>query len=391
MTFDFDTRIERRGTDCLKWDLMGKRCGVDPADGIAMWVADMDFASPPAVAEALAGAARHNVYGYYGGDATLRRAIAGWLERRHGWRIEPEWIVTGHGLVATIAMCLQAYTEPGDEVIVFTPVYHAFHRIIAANGREVVQSPLVNDGGRYRMDLAATEAMLTGRERVVLISSPHNPGGTIWTAEELRALAGFCTRHDLLLISDEIHHDLVYPGHEHVGTALAAPEIGDRLVTLAAASKTFNLAGGATGYAVVADPGLRARLVAAQMAAGSTPNMFGAIMTIAAYDHGEDWLEALIAYLDGNRRLFDSRINAIPGLASMPMQATYLAWVDFAGTGMTTDEFTRRVTEGARIGVNAGTTFGKGGESFLRFNIGLSRPLLEQALERVEAAFADLQ
>ncbi len=241
------------------------------------------------------------------------------------------------------------------------------------------------------MDLAGLGAALTGRERVVILCSPHNPGGRVWDRSELAALADFCRAHDLLLVSDEIHHDLVMPGNRHTAMPLAAPDFADRIVMLTATSKTFNLAGGMTGNVIIADPDLRARFAATQAAAGASPNRFGILTATAAYESGDGWVDAVTDYLAGNAALFDEGVAAIPGLASMKLEATYLAWVDFAGTGMSGEEFTRRVERDARIAASHGHTFGSGGETFLRFNLATPRVRVAEAVRRLRAAFADLQ
>lgn len=388
---NFDEVIDRRGTHCAKWDAMEAVYGVSPDDGIAMWVADMDFKAPQAVTDALQTIINRGVYGYYASDASYRAAICGWMARRHGWEIQPEWLATTHGLVAAVALALQAFTEKGDGIILFTPVYHAFAKMINNNERRIVESELVQANGRYEMDLTALEAKLDGSERMVILCSPHNPGGRVWAAEELRALAGFCEKHDLLLLADEIHHDLVFAPHKHTVTALAAPDVANRLVTLAAASKTFNLAGGMTGSVIISDPDLRAKFTKAHQAAGASPNCFGMAMTEASYSQGDDWLDALLPYLAENRRIFDNGVNAIPGVRSMALEATYLAWVDFSGTGMEMPEVIERVQSSAKIAANYGETFGSGGENFLRFNLACPRSVVEDAVERLQKAFKDLQ
>lgn len=389
---DFDQIIDRRGTHSMKWDMMQDRYGVAPEDGIAMWVADMDFAAPDAVQAALRAAVDHGVYGYFGDDAAYRAAICWWMENRHGWQVEPGHIFTTHGLVNAVGLCLQTWTQPGDGVVLFTPVYHAFARTIHAAGRRVVECPLALVEGQYQMDLDAAAAMLDGSTRMVILCSPHNPGGRVWTAQELRALADFCAAHDLLLVSDEIHHDLLMPGQRHIPMPLAAPDISDRLVMLTAASKTFNLAGMHCGNVIIADPALRRDFAATLMAMGISPNSFGLHAVTAAYSpEGAEWVDALCAYLDENRRIFDAGVNAIPGLASMPLQATYLAWVDFSSTGMDPSEFTARVERDAQIAVNHGPTFGTGGTQYLRFNLGAPRAVIEDAVARLRRAFGDLQ
>lgn len=390
---DFDEVIDRIGTHCSKWDDMEGAYGVAPDEGgLAMWVADMDFRPPQAVQQVVENAARHGIYGYPGSNAPYLAAIGWWMENRHGWKIDTSWILTAAGLVNGVAMALDAYTRPGDGVIVMSPVYHAFGRVIRAAGRELVELPLAMQDGIYRMDWSRWETMLGGNERLLILCSPHNPGGRVWTEDELREVADFCTRHDLILVSDDIHADLVMPGHKHRMIATVVPEIHDRLVTLTAATKTFNIAGAHIGNAIIADDGLRARFRGALMARGVSAGFMGMDMVAAAYSpEGAAWVDALVDYLDGNRRLFDQGVNAIPGLTSMPLQATYLSWVDFAGTGMSTAEFTARVEKSARIAVNHGTTFGPGGDSFLRFNIATPRARVAEAVARLQDAFSDLQ
>ena len=390
---DFDEEIERLGTNCSKWDDMGGIYGVDPADGIAMWVADMDFRPPAVVQQAVERIAAHGIYGYPGTHRPYGDAIAWWMANRHGWQVKPDWVLTAHGLVNGTAICIDALTRPGDGVVLMTPVYHAFARVIRAAGRQVVEMPLAQEGSAYQLDLDGWAGRLTGNERMMILCSPHNPGGRVWSADELRGIADFCRRHDLVLVSDEIHHDLVMPGApRHTVTALAAPEIADRLVTLTAATKTFNIAGAHIGNIIVADPELRGRIAGRMAALGISPGLFGLDMVAAAYSpQGAEWVDQLVAYLDGNRRIFDEGVNAIPGLRSMPLQATYLAWVDFSGTGMEQAEIARRIAADARIAANHGATFGLGGEGFMRFNLATPRARVVKAVQRLGRAFGDLQ
>jgi cystathionine beta-lyase len=388
---NFDESIDRHGTHSAKWDVMEAVYGVSPDDGLSMWVADMDFRPPQAVTDTLQAMVEQGVHGYYAPDTSYKAAVCGWMQRRHGWEIKPEWISSTHGLVAAVALALQAYTEKGDGIILFTPVYHAFAKMINNNERRVLEAELTLNDGRYEMDLATMEAALDGTEKMVVLCSPHNPGGRVWSVDELRIVADFCVKHDLILVSDEVHHDLVFAPHKHTMMALAAPEIADRLVTLVAASKTFNIAGGMSGAVVISDATLRAQFAKAHNAAGASPNRFGMMMTEAAYNEGEDWLEELLAYLTENNRVFDEGVNAIPGLRSMNLEATYLAWVDFSGTGMDMAEVIERVQSRAKIAANYGETFGKGGDNFLRFNLGCTRAMVEDAVKRLQLAFDDLQ
>ena len=388
----FDEIIERRNTHSAKWDLMEMIYGVPKDDGISMWVADMDFRPPACVQDALQGMLDHGIYGYFGDESEYTAAIQWWMKTRHNWDIEPSWIFTTHGLVNGTALCVNAYTEKGDGVVLFTPVYHAFAKVINGAERQVVECPLVNNNGRYEMDFAAYDAQMTGNEKMVVLCSPHNPGGTVWTREELQGVADFAKRHDLILVSDEIHHDLVFGGAKHTVMPLVDPSISDRLITMTATTKTFNIAGSHTGNVIIQDEALRAKFAATMLSLGLSPNSFGLVMTTAAYSpEGAKWVDELVAYLNETKRIFDEGVNAIPGLKSMPLDATYLAWVDFSDTGMTAEEYRARVEKTAKLAVNHGETFGTGGETFLRFNLATPRAVVKDAIARLQSAFSDLQ
>ncbi|WP_417268953.1 MalY/PatB family protein [Celeribacter sp.] len=387
----FDKVVDRHGTHCAKWDSMESLYGVPASDGIAMWVADMDFHPPACVQKAVEDMAAHGVYGYFGDESDYKAAIAWWMQNRHGWTIEPDWVFTTHGLVNGTGLCLDTFTKEGDGVVLTTPVYHAFARTIKAAGRTVVECELALNDGRYEMNFEAWDAQMTGNETMFILCSPHNPGGRVWTRDELQGVADFCIRHDLILVSDEIHHDLVFGGHTHIPMAQFR-DITNRLVMMTATTKTFNIAGTHSGNVIIEDPKLRGKFATRLAALGISPNSFGLNMATAAYSpEGAAWVDDLIAYLDGNRKLFDDTINAIPGLKSMPLEATYLAWVDFSGTGMTRQEFTDRVQKDAHIAPNHGPTFGKGGESYLRFNLATPRSIVEEACSRLRNTFSDLQ
>ena len=391
MDFDFDAVIDRVGTYSTKWDTMQAKYGVSPDTGIAMWVADMDFPPPPAVNEVVQQAALHGVHGYFGDDTDYRQALIGWMQRRHDWHVEPDSIINAHGLCNAIGMCLQAFSAVDDGVIIFSPVYHAFARIIKANDRQLIESPLVERDGRYHMDLAKLETMLTGNEKILLFCSPHNPGGRVWDRQELAELASFCEKHDLLLVSDEVHNDLVFAPAKHTVLANAAPDISHRLVTLVATTKAFNLAGTMIGSMVTADAELRRKIARVAAAYGTSFNRLGMMMTQTAWRTGDAWLQALLLYLAENRRIFEDGVNQIAGVKAMSIDATYLCWVNFADTGMSSDEFIRRVEARAQIAANHGATFGTGGESFLRFNIACRRAHVHDAVARLQDAFSDLQ
>src|SRR6056297_1044473 len=257
----------------------------------------------------------HGVYGYYGDERSYLDAIGWWMSERHGWQIDPAWVFTTHGLVNGTAMCIDAFTDPGDGVVLFTPVYHAFARVTKAAGRRVVECPLANTNDRYQMDFAAYDDILDGSEKLLILCSPHNPGGRVWTREELQGIADFAKRHDLVLVSDEIHHDLVFPGETHIPMANVDPSIDDRLVMMTATTKTFNIAGLHSGNVIIKDPALRARFGGRMAALGLSPNSFGLFAATAAYSpEGAAWVDELVVYLDGNRKVFDAAVNALPVL-----------------------------------------------------------------------------
>ncbi|MEM6823919.1 MAG: PatB family C-S lyase [Pseudomonadota bacterium] len=395
MEFDFDTPIGLRNTHCQKWDNLSVLADTGapgtPEDTIPMWVADMDFAAPPPVLTALRAEAARGYCGYFGIPEPVAEAVAGWMTRTHGWALDPDHVRFTVGVIGGLKIALEAVTQPGDGVIVFPPVYHAFYRVLDALDREVVESPLILQDGRHQMDLDALEASLTGRERAVIFCSPHNPGGRIWQPHEIQALAAFCARHDLTLIADEIHMDLTFPGETFHPTASTAPDCLERLIVLSAASKGFNLAGGETGFAVIPDKAMRERYDLATPRAGAGLNRFGMVMTKAAFSDGDTWSAAVRAYLADNFALWRERVGALPGVHVVEMSSTYLTWIDFRGTGMTHGEIRKRIADGARIASSPGTQFGTGGECHNRFNIAMPRPLLIEAITRMEAAFADLQ
>lgn len=390
---DFDRVIERRGTHSSKWDNIVRLSGIKSPDAIPMWVADMDFAAPPGVTAALSAELQCAVHGYYANTGSWAAALVDWMARRHGVQVDPSWVSPTPGIVSGLGLILQAVSAPGDEVVVFPPAYHAFRRIIVANERRILDAQLVESAGRYTMDLDALRALLTPRTKVVFLCSPHNPGGTVWPAAELRALAALCAERDLILVSDEIHCDLVFAGAKHTPTMAAAPQIADRLITCVAATKTFNLAGAHVGACITSNAALKHRLDARIGASGlGSYNRFGMIATEAAWRTGETWLDELLPYLAKNCDVFDARIEAAaPGARSMHLDGTYLAWVNFSGTGLAPEDVAARVSQRARIFASPGEQFGPGGETWLRFNFAAPRPLLDEALTRLEQAFSDLR
>lgn len=388
----FDSIIDFRGLHSSKWDTMEKTFGVSPDDGLAMWVADMDFRPPEAVIDAVRRVAEKGLFTYFGDLGDYNASVQWWMRERHGWQVGADEILITHGLVNAVAMCLETYSKPGDGVVVFSPVYHAFARVVRANDRRLVECPLALRDGVFQMDFDAWDAQMTGGERIALLCSPHNPGGRVWTREELQGMADFARRHDLILVSDEIHHDLVFPGQHHIAMPLVDPAISDRLIVLCSTSKTFNVAGMHCGNVIIQDDGLRRAFATRLAQLAISPNSMSMHMTPALYSPaGAAWVDALNPYLDANHRLFLDGVQAIPGIRAMPMQGTYLAWVDFAGTGMSPEEIGARVANDAKIAASPGPSFGRGGETCLRFNLAMPRSRIADAVGRLQRAFADLQ
>ena len=393
MTFDFTTPKAVRSSS-TKWDgqhyLLGREA---PGDMIPMWIAQMDFQPGPFLQTALDNLRNEGEYGYFTGLDRFCEKVSWWYDTRFGWTPDPAHMFATHGIGNAIGLTLQTFTKPGDGIIIFTPVYHEFTNKINRNKRKVVEAPLKIDAdGFFEMDLAALEAKLDGSEKMVIFSAPHNPAGKVWTVDELKALAAFCEKHDLLLVSDEIHQDLVFTGYKHVPTALAAPECLNRLIVMSAASKTFDIAGLRTGYVIIPDDDLRATFGAFHHALDIQPNRAGMDLTIAAYsEDGAAWTDELVKTLEANNALLADGIAQIPGLSSMPMQSTYLTWIDFTGTGMSDAELKTRVHDEARILPSPGPAFGTGGSGHMRFNIGAPKTIVEEAVGRLQKAFADLQ
>ncbi len=392
MSFDFDTDNDRRNTHSSKWDKMEKLYGISDNDGLAMWTADSDYKTAPCVIETVRRAAEHGVFGYSWEHTNYLNAIQWWMKSRHNWEIDTDWVLTSQGLGHAIASSIKTWSNPGDHVIIFSPVYHEFANKTKNCGRNVTECPLVRDGETYVLDLDDAQNRLTGTEKVLLWCSPQNPSGRVWTPAELRKVAAFAERNNLILVSDEVHHDLVHGDNTFVPMDVAAPEFRHITVSLTAASKTFNIAGQRTGNLIIPDQNLRTAMKKTLHQSDYSPGALGIDMITAAYSsEGAAWVDAQLTYLKDNLKVFDAAMNAIPGVWSMPLQSTYLAWVDFSGTGMTHAEIEDRFRKQARIAVSPGPGFGLGGELFQRINLATQRSRVVEAAERIKKAFADLQ
>ncbi len=388
MLVDFDEPVNRMNSNSIKWDAMEKLYGVSPKDGLAMWVADMDFKAPEAVNSCIREISNHGVHGYFGDDSGYKLALRSWMQKKHGWEIDDDWSAETHGLGAAIGISLRAYSEPGDEIIVFSPVYHSFARIIKANNRKIKESDLEIENGIYKFDLEKLGRSLSGNEKILLFCSPHNPGGRIWTKSELQNLVNFCENNNLILLCDEIHADLAYPNFKHNTLLVAAPSAINNSVVMVSTTKPFNLSGGEMGSVIIPNSDLRKKFGLIHEATGKMPNRIGMKMAEAAYLHGEEWLFQLINYLEKNKFCFEKGIKSIKGFKSMPLQSTYLAWINFEKTNLSPPEFFRLLFKEAKIAANVGSTFGSGGEMFVRINFACRRAIVEDAIERLQKTFS---
>jgi cysteine-S-conjugate beta-lyase len=386
MRYDFDSVIDRRQTLSLKWDHCRDEFGLD--DVIPMWVADMDFAAPSEVVEAVTRRAAHGAYGYASTPESFWQAAVQWLRSRHGWDIRREWLGRAPGVVPALSLCVEAFTRPGDGIVVQTPVYYPFFGAVERNGRRLIRSPLVERGGRYLMDLDDLERRIDDSTRLLILCSPHNPVGRVWTREELEALGDVCVRRNLLVVSDEIHMDLTLGGHRHVPFASLSPALAERTVTLVAPSKTFNLAGLCMSLVVASNRDLRARYEEQFEAAGLIiGSLFGVIGLETAYTHGAAWLDALLEYLQGNvdftERFIRERIGQ---LSFVRPEGTYLALIDCRRLGMAQKELDEFFLREAGVYFDSGPWFGKELVGFERINLACPRVTLERALSRIEQA-----
>jgi cysteine-S-conjugate beta-lyase len=374
--FDLDTVVERGGTSSYKWDRYQGR------DVIPLWVADMDFRSPPAVVEALRERVAHGVFGYTHASEELYAAVRSSLLADYSWDVPSEWIVWLPGLVSGLNVLCRAVGDRGDEVVTFTPVYSPFLSAPVLAERRVVKVPLASRDGLWEMDLDALERSLTPQSRLLLLCSPHNPVGRVWSAEELDALADVVRRHHLVVGSDDIHAGLVLDQDKrHLPFATVAPDLAERTITLMAPSKTFNIAGLGCSFAVISDPSLRSSFCRAMEGIVPHVNVFGYVAAQAAYEHGGPWQQALLAYLRGNRDLLETEIATMPGLSVAHVEATYLAWIDARQTGVADPAC---FFEKAGVGLSDGAEFD--GPGYVRLNFGCSRALLAKALARMQAA-----
>lgn len=388
MQYDFDTPIDRTHTWSIKHDF--KKENGKAEDILPLWVADMDFRSPDSVVEALKKAVDHGIFGYSRADESYFDAVAAWYQKHHHLTLQPEWMTCTPGIVFALSIAVRAFTQKGDAVLIQPPVYHPFSRAILRNKRTLVENPLVLKDGHYEMDLEDLEQkVLDEHVKLMILCNPHNPVGRVWTREELTALSDICLRHHVYVISDEIHGDFVWQGHEQTPYASISEEACLHSMMCTAPSKTFNLAGMATSNLFIPDPEMRRKFRSELLDVGQeNMNRLGLFACRAAYEGGGEWLDQLIGYLAGNLALVrDFCKNRVPQIHLVEPEGTYLAWLDCRELGMTDDELMAFFSDEAKVWLDPGTHSGEQGSGFMRFNLGSSRSVIAQALDQIEAAW----
>ena len=386
MKYNFDELISRRGTNSYKWDSAAD-AGVLP-----LWVADMDFRTAPAITEALARRVAHGIFGYTRVPEAYYNAVTGWFARRHGWHFKKEWMIYTSGVVPAISAIIKALARPGDKVLVQTPVYNCFFSSIRNNGCEAACSPLLRTGDTYRMDFDDLERKAADPAvRLMLLCNPHNPAGRVWTREELTRLGEICLRHDVTVVADEIHCELVFPEYTYTPFASISEEFQCRSVTCVSPSKAFNIAGLQIANIVAADDGMRERIDRAiNINEVCDVNPFGVEATIAAYNEGEEWLTQLIGYLKGNYEFMkDYCAKHLPDFPTAKLEGTYLVWMDCSVLHIPSEELERQLVEQARLWLNAGAMYRSPKEGFMRWNIACPRQRLAEALDRFRSFVAE--
>lgn len=393
MSTDFDRIVERRNTACVKWDLLERVFGPEvPEDTLPLWVADMDFQAPEVVLEDLRRRLDHGVLGYTFGNDCLCDTTVSYIDRHYHWQIEKDWICFSPGIVPALSTMVLAMTEKGDEVITLTPVYGPFFGVVGDHERKLVSCPMKMDGMRATIDFEMLEEKVNPKTKVLLLCSPHNPSGRVWTKEELTRLGDFACRHNLLIASDEIHADFIYPGHEMVSIASLEDRFAERSITCYAPSKTYNIAGMGASAIIIPNEDIREKFSTMLGKLHLSVNALGFAAMQSAWEKGDAWLRELMDYLKGNRDYLVEEINKrCPGIRCEAPEATFLLWLDCrelmqAKNLKDTEELSRFLVREARIALNRGTDFGPEGEGYVRLNFGCPRSTLEEAVNRLSAA-----
>ncbi len=388
-TYNFDELIDRTNTNCIKYDARTGFFG--KADVLPLWVADMDFRTPDFIVAAIRKRTEHEIFGYTFRGQSYYQSIVDWLKRRHNWEVKPEWITFSPGVVAGLTMAIEALSKPGDGVIVQPPVYFPFFDSVKGSRRVLIENPLRLENGRYYFDFEDLKQKINSQTRLLLLSNPHNPGGMAWTRAELSELACICLENNILIISDEIHSDLIFEDFKHTPLAGISDEIAQNCVVCMAPSKTFNMAGLTTSFLIIPN---KRHLVAYERVLRlphlHMGNIFGTVALEAAYTNGDEWVGQLMKYLGSNYAFLDEFLKQnLPQVRVMRPEATYLIWLDFSAFGLTDDELNQRLLD-AGVGLNRGVQFGKQGSGFMRLNMGSPRSILEKALLCIQEAFREI-
>lgn len=385
--YNFDEIIDRKHTNCVKYDGYQSIYGADGL--IPLWVADMDFRTPDFVLKAIEKRLQHPVLGYFIHSEGFYQSIIDWMWRHHQWKVEKEWIDFSPGIVPGLAFIVQAFTQPGDKVLMQTPVYHPFYYVVENQGRIIVRNPLVCQDDHYEMDFDDLEKKLKDGIKMMLLCNPHNPVGRCWSQDELQRVGELCLKYHCILVSDEIHSDLIMPGYKHTPTAKISPEIAQNTITCMAPSKTFNIAGLATSEIIVSNEELRKQLeyVIHEGVHIFVGNIFGEVALEACYTSGDEWLNQLLHYLQQNV-LFVQKFIAdnMPMLKTFRHEATYLPWIDFSALGYKHKELSRLLIEKAGVALNDGLIFGEEGSCHFRLNVACPKSILEKAMVQISSA-----
>jgi len=388
--YNFDEIIERRGTDCVKYDMLESVFG--NSDALPLWVADTDFRVPDFIMDALHQRMNHEILAYTYRSENYFESIISWMDRKHGWKIDKSMITSSPGVVSAVTMLIMALSEPGDKVIVQPPVYFPFFTSIKGSARKMVENPLIIKDGRYTFDFENLQKIIDSQTKLLILCSPHNPGGMVWRMEELKELCRICNQHGIIIVSDEIHADLVFRGNKHIPIAMVSEETAMNCAVLMAASKTFNVAGLSTAFVIIPNKKLRVKyervLHTVHIESG---NIFGNIATSAALQNGFDWVSQLMTYLEKNYNFLETFLTArLPKVKIMKPEATFLVWLDFTEYNLTENQL-GKILINAGVALNNGSKFGTGGEGYFRLNFGCPTVILEEGLIKIEKALNQLE
>lgn len=388
MKYNFDEIIDRSGTSAYKTDLLQARFGAK--DILPLWVADMDFRSPDFVMQAIRDRAAHEILGYTIRNKEWYQPIAQWIKNKHNWEVQSNWIGYTPGILPGMVLAMQAFTNPGDKIIIQPPIYPPFMSMVSNNSREIIYNKLILRDGQLKMDLENLKAQIDDRTKMLFLCSPHNPGGRVWSRDELLELANLCAEKNILVVSDEIHADLTLPGYTHFPFPSISEKAKNMSITFMAPSKTFNIAGLASASYIIPNDDLRNRfkrqVEAAEIGGG---NIFASVATKAAYENGAEWLDQLVHYIQSNVDFIDGFLKEkLPKVKAIIPQASFLVWLDFRELGLPDSEIRKLLIHEAKLGFNDGPSFGPGGEGFQRINVGCSKLVLEEAMKRLSSVFS---